>query len=371
MNKRILVIAAANEFRVENNCLKIPFGTYEHIKGLQIFGKTEAEGCIAVFNEESAIPNFNGLPIYIGHPDVKSFQDKYRDHAAYGWIKTMLVNEAESRLELHVQWTKPGAELIANEQFVYFSPHWLADKHSGTIHPYKIKSVGLTQEPNIRYLAIACEEQEGNIMNLLERLKALLPQTVAEGIASEDDAVSFFQKMLDGLRALRESEKAKWEAESAAYTALENESDVEALKQYIVALENEVPADTAATLGQVKTELQVANESLGTLKKSHAALLLDQALLDGRVTPATRAKWDARFGEEDFTAVANELAAIDPAMKTASVLGKIKRTDHGGATHKDVIDCANELAKDGRTFTDAYAIAKRRKEFAHIFPDKK
>lgn len=150
--KQSLFICAANELKIVNDVLRIPFGAYDHLHGTQIFGRADAAACVAAFNEDAAVPHFNGLPVYIGHPDVKAFQDKYRDHAAYGWIKTMVVNEAEHSLDLGVKWTPPGSELIANEQFVYFSPMWFAAQRAGNLHPFKIKSVGLTQEPNIRFL---------------------------------------------------------------------------------------------------------------------------------------------------------------------------------------------------------------------------
>lgn len=382
--KNLILIGTANELKAVNNVLKIPFGSYDHLQGLQIFGLADANNCVEAFNESAKVPGFRGLPIYIGHPDVKSFQDKYRDHAAYGWITAMIANEAEGRLEMTVEWTAPGEQLIANEAFAYFSPLWLSVKKAGNVHPFKIKSVGLTQEPNIQFLAIACEEEqttEGDQnMNLLQRLLALLPETVSKNITDDDGIVGFFQKMLDGFKAMRESQKERYKAEDAAYMALENEDPIagfiaylQIIKDEAVALANEVPAATAATLTQVQEELVVANEALTTLRTAHSKLLLDGALQDGRITPATRLKWEGRFAEEksDFMALANELGSIDPVMKTTRITKGAKPGDNGGATHADVITLANEMCSDGKTsFESAYARAKKDPRFAHLFTSK-
>jgi len=126
-----------------------------------------------------------------------------------------------------------------------------------------------------------------------------------------------------------------------------------------------------ATLTQVQEELIVANESVKSLRKSHSALLLSVALQDGRITPATRAKWEDRFqGSEDFTALANELGSIDPVMKTTRLTKGAKPGDNGGATHTDVITLANEMCKDDTSataFERAYARAKKDPRFAHLF----
>jgi phage I-like protein len=246
-----------------------------------------------------------------------------------------------------VEWTAPGEQLIANEQFAYFSPLWLSVKKAGNVHPFKIKSVGLTQEPNIQFLAIACEEEqttEGDSMNpLLEKLKLLLPEADREQITTEELLIAALEKML--------ADKKEVVPDPAVAEAA-----------------NELPG-VKATLTETSNQLVVANEALQGLRKSHSKLLLDCALQDGRITPATRAKWEERFqGSEEFTALANELGRIDPVMKTSRITKGAKPGDNGGATHADVIALANEMCGDGKTsFESAYARAKKDPKFAHLF----
>lgn len=382
--KNLKLIGLCNEIGEVKKTLRIAFGTYPHKTANidQVFGPSEAALIIGDFQKLQAVEGFRGLPVYIGHPDVKGFEDKYRDHSAYGWVIEIKVSQwTDSKgqsvqgLEMAVDWTPPGELLLANEAFAYFSPYWLSFQKNGSAHPFKIKSIGLTQEPMIQFLALACEDNEqGENMNLLERLLALLPEKVRENIKDEDGVVSFFQKMLDGFRAMREAEKKRWEASDAAFMALENEDPcayIEALHGKITGLANELqPAK--ATLTQQAEELALANEELKTLRGAHSKLLLDVALQDGRITPATRTKWEGRFAEEtaDFMALANELGSIDPVMKTTRITKGAKPGDNGGATHADVIALANEMCKDdpsAAAFERAYARAKKDPRFAHLF----
>jgi phage I-like protein len=349
-NSKHIFIGTANELKPVNNVLKIPFGSYEHPLGLQIFGAPEARSCVDAFNERRTIDGFKGVPIYIGHPDVKSFQDKYRDHAAYGWIVGMAANESAGRLDLQVQWTDPGTELITNEAFAYFSPLWLSVRRAGNIHPFAVKSVGLTQEPNIQYLAVACEElaeeetpNEGAAMDL-EKLRAWISKHWKHETPLEDAANEL---VVEEALALLESHEAE------------------------LAAANEAVPDTAtATLAQVQTELEAANEGLSAMRKAHGALLLDTALADGRITPATRAKWEERFAADgtSFDAVANELAGIDPVMKTRSKTKDKQPGDALAKTFGDLTQATIALANESNMkYDDAYRTCKNQEQFAHLF----
>jgi len=383
MKKPLRIIGLSNELPNLGSPLVIPYGSFPHKVGkvLQLVNSKTATMMANEFQTMAATPGFKGLPVFIGHPDVKGFYDKYPDHRSYAWIVDVIANEDLQQLELVPDWTKPGAELITNEHFAYFSPNWLAMKGTaGNALPFKIKSIGLTHEPMIEYLALACEDggedepltnpEGNNSMNLLQRLLALLPENTSKDITDEDGVVSFFQKMLDGFKALREAQKERWKAEDAAYMALENEDLVAGLTDYLVELANEVPADTAATLGQVQNELELANEDLGTLRTAHSALLLDGALLDGRITPATKPTWLEKFGADDadFDALANELGSIDPTMKTQRK-AKDAKPSGGEATLADLNAETMALANEsGNSYETVYARLKHSEKFAHLFP---
>lgn len=379
--KNLYTILVANELKVSGTILRIPYGTYEHALGVQVFGKDEATACVAAFNEKKAKPGFKGSPFYIGHPDVPEFYDKYRDHSAYGRIKMLIANE--DHLAFYVKWTPEGEKLIANEAFVYWSPLFYSKRVGGKLHPHLIRSAGLTQEPNIEYLAVACEHllqdepstKENTMNNLLERLKALINK---DDVQTEDEVVGFVQKMIDALKKLRDSIKDKWTAEDVAYDVAANERLVdEALKLFTqldedLASANEaVPESATSTITQLNEELATANESMSRLQASHSTLLLDGALQDGRITPATRKKWETRFNAEgaDFEAVANELSSIDPVMKTQSTVKGKKPSDAELPTHTDLKDSSIAMANERKIpYQEAYNACRKQEKFAHLFP---
>lgn len=382
MNKnQLAVIGLSNELPREGRSLCIPYDSYEHraAKIDQILNKAAAQLIVMHFVNQSKLPNFRGLPVYIGHPDVKAFYDKYRDHRSYGWITEIIAHD--DYLEMQVDWTTPGEEMIANEQFVYFSPYWMTKRANGAAHPFAIRSVGLTHEPMIQYLACEDETQmEEDTMTLLERIKALLPQAAAENIANEDDAVSVIQKLIEGIKALREAEKARWAAQDAAYMALENEDLVLGLTAYceelhtqLAALANEVPESVTATMTQLQDELGLANESVTSIQGKYKGLLLDNALTDGRITPATRVKWEEKFNADgaDFAALANELGAIDPTMKTRRRTEDGKPEDGTELTHSDLNAEAMALANENPAmgYAKAYQTVSKREKFAHLLPE--
>ncbi|QBG47830.1 hypothetical protein EGM51_10660 [Verrucomicrobia bacterium S94] len=394
MKEHLRFIGLSNELTAADRPLVIPYGSYPHKVGrvTQLINSKTAAMMVDEFMTASVKDGFRGLPVYIGHPDVKSFRDKYQDHRAYGWVVDMIANDADRKLELTVEWNEPGRQLLTNEHFAYFSPNWLAVKGgAGEALPFKMISVGLTHTPMIEYLALACEDggddqeiiNQGDSMNkLLERLKALLPEKVQENVKTEDELVSIFQKMLEGLKALRDSQQERWKAEDAAYMALENEDPVAGLAAYLgvlaeanaaeLQLANEtVPESATATIEQLSAEMELANEALAARESRLKNVLLDVALADGRITPATRGKWESRFAAEDadFEALANELDSIDPIMKTGSVTKGKRPESNIAATHADLRRAATQLANEkSMSYETAYASLKSTDEFAHLFP---
>jgi phage I-like protein len=393
MKKHLRIIGLSNELPKDGNLLVVPFGSYPHKAGkvLQLINEHTVGLMVADFQAKKAQAGFKGLPIYIGHPDVKAFYGKYQDHRSYGWVVDMYANE--TGLVMEVDWTEPGAELIANEHFAYFSPNWFAYRNgSDKADPFRIKSIGLTQEPMIEYLALACEDGDDeeitnnnndNKMKLFEALKALLPGSIQETLANENDMSSFFSEKFEGLKALCKAQQARWKAEDAPYIALENEDLFQGFEDYLdklfehneaeLQLANEaVPESATATISELNEELTLANESISARETKLLPLMLDAALAAGKITPATRPKWEEKFAAEgaDFMALANELDSIDPTMKTSSVTKDLNPGDAEPKTHADMRNAAVQLANEqGCSYEIAYGSLKSHEDFAHLFTE--
>ena len=106
-----------------------------------------------------------------------------------------------------------------------------------------------------------------------------------------------------------------------------------------------------AEKAQAETEKDDAKAELANERAAHRALLLDQAIAEGRISVAGRAAWEKRL-TDDFAAGRAALANEKP-LKTESA---VKQTP-GKSGAVDLVALANErMAKrPGMTYTAAFA----------------
>ncbi|MDR2776495.1 MAG: phage protease [Puniceicoccales bacterium] len=124
-------------------------GEYFHPKGTQLLDSQSAERIIDSFHSlrSRLMRRFQGLPIFIGHPDDPEFGSK--NNRVYGRIENMKVED--NALWILVKWTDIGQELFKNGILRYLSPRWLTTPtQDGRLSPKRLLSVGLTNHPNIR-----------------------------------------------------------------------------------------------------------------------------------------------------------------------------------------------------------------------------
>ncbi len=128
-----------------------PYGDWPNVQGVQRFQKSDADNIVNHFNSALNTPQrLLGLPWYVGHPDHPAFANKYADTKAYGRIKKL--EARDDGLWAGVKFNNDGETLISNESFHGHSTNWFlkqdgADKKFW--RPFKLKSVGFTNEPNI------------------------------------------------------------------------------------------------------------------------------------------------------------------------------------------------------------------------------
>lgn len=147
----------SNEFPAVNEASKTrwvclaPYGDWPNAQGLQRFQKPDAVAIVNEFNSLLNTPQrILGAPWYIGHPDHPAFNERYKDTKAYGRIKTL--EAREDGLWAGIKFNPDGERLIADEAFHGHSVNWFlkqdaADKRAW--RPFRLKSVGFTNEPNI------------------------------------------------------------------------------------------------------------------------------------------------------------------------------------------------------------------------------
>jgi hypothetical protein len=150
-------ILFVNEFSAPNEATKLrwvmlsPFGDWPNQQGLQRIQKQDADNIVQSFNSITNIAHKTiGLPFFIGHPDHPAFSDRYKDGKAYGRIKTL--EARNDGLWAGVRFGAEGEKLISDEAFHGHSVNWFLKEDpnaKGVWRPFKLKSVGFTNEPNI------------------------------------------------------------------------------------------------------------------------------------------------------------------------------------------------------------------------------
>lgn len=308
----------------------LPFGTWPWDAATeQVFDEASAS---AFENElRAAVARGEpGVPVYQGHPDVPSLAHKYPDKAALGWIRAW--ERTKDGLRAVVEWLRdPG------RGFGWFSPYWsgrAAPSAGGRAryHVESLESIGLVNNPNIRDFRLANEapqpEQQENTQ--MDRVKLIQMLGLAPD-ATDEQIAAAIQK---GAEALKAADAAANDAATQAEAA-------------------------RAEAEEAKRKQQEAEEAFANERKARTALILDQAIAGGNITPAMRAAWEKRLEGDGFEtgrlALANERA-----VKTKSVLGSVTPAADAGAK-PDLVALANERKRKhpGLSYTAAFAEVRR------------
>lgn len=307
----------------------VPFGEFPHKQGLQIFDRAAAEEIVATHNSAlNRLAKFFGggsYPIYVGHPDLPGSKDT--DKRAYGWIENMRVTD--EGLHLSAKWSDTGRELVENAHFKFYSPLWWTRKVKGGIRPVALKSMGLTNDPNIPVPALANEYESQTEEPMDKELLAALG--LEEGATVEDAMVA--------ITALKEAAQKPAESEEEKPAESEEEKPAET--------EEEKPAESeVAKPAESEEEKPAENERVTDLEARlgvAVANAVDQAVATGRLTPAEAdAKRTELLAANDLAAALQELGKLPPKVKTSSATGNL-----GGAKSRLVV-AANDEAKAQR-----------------------
>ena len=232
------------------------------------------------------------LPIDINHStELKA--PKGEPAPAIGWV--MELEDRNGAIWGRVEWNATGKQLVGERAYRYLSPVIIYQPSSGTI--VGLTSVGATNQPNLKLQALnheqGAETPEESIM-----LKAILAALGLPENTTEAEAVV----KIGGLK----SELA------TATNRAENPS-----------LEKFVPrADYDAALGKATNAeqklAQIKTEQLETAINA----AIDQALKDGKITPATKEYHQAQCRQDGGLERFASYCAAAPVIGDASDLGE-------------------------------------------------
>jgi hypothetical protein len=238
-------LAAANFTVASEGGLIVPFGDFPQVviltgaslaeakkRGVKVgangkavvIQRVDAEAANAMKEELASLWGnvkrfFAGAPVYEGHPYHPDPEQRksYPNKRALGWIKEIEV--LEDAIKLVPSYNSLGTEAVNDAQLAYHSPEWSmvfagVENGVGVYRPVKLRSTGLTNEPNIPVPALvsANETEVSSVNEISEEFivaaRELLAKAEREDFAPLAEALNEALSgdeagLLDRLAALR------------------------------------------------------------------------------------------------------------------------------------------------------------------------
>lgn len=345
-----------------------PDGSLSRVPALQRLDKQSAETMVQNFKSARGLVKryTTGAPIYLGHPDGKGIGHRYPDKTPKG-IFTDLEARPNGFFGKPV-FTNEGIELL--NQYRALSGRWFAEEVGEEMRdgqcvkifrPDVFKSAGLTNQPNLPVELLnefEAGQQKDTNMNKAQWLALLASLGVAEiNNDSSDEAISAaVEKRKGEIKATTElaNEKTKLDGLLAAEKELVKTKD-----------------GTVTTLTQERDRLKTdfANE-----RAARVTLMLDSALHDGRITPATKPEWKTRL-EASFENESAALLKLTPVMKTAARTAGLgdRKAEIANAQERQakVVELVNEVMEKNPRLSYDDAFAKIQREQPALFDQMK
>ena len=322
-------------------------GTWPHVAGMQKVTPEALANVVADFKSllGSLKRKFLGVPIFIGHPDDPAMRGStgHEDTKAYGWVQDMKVLGNE--LWIKPRWSEDGQKIIANAMYRFFSPRWRAKPDGkGNYEPYRLLSIGLTNNPNIPGEAIANEKNTH--MKIPQWMKSLLAK------------LGFSNEQIAALES--NSSGAPSEADILAKTELfitaSNEAEANKLNA-AAALANEQKLTQAA-----RDEAEQHKTSFSNERAQRVKLLVAAGVRDGKIPATNIPTWEAEFSNSfDATlAMLEKAPVLFPTQGRQHAVDEKKTPDTNPAARRaKMVELANEqLPKHGGDWDKAWAAAK-------------
>jgi hypothetical protein len=315
-----MVVFLSNEYQPNEKSESLvqlsPFGDFPNARGMQRVRAEDAQNIANDFNSALNVEARTfGLPWYVGHPDFPGLEQKYRDHAAKGRIKSLVVKHdagcancakmdnaspcREHGLFANVKWNDEGKRLIASEAFHGHSVNWRVKQEGKYFRPTGLKSVGFTNDPQIPVPPItAANEKDRQMKKLMDWVNKLLGTTYGEGDAetAANEVEKFYNEKV---KPVMERDTACVKNEQDATAAVKPLSLTLGSQPLVILLANELVkarADQATAAGEAKTEKDRATKldgeksalvtDLANERKARVTEAASTLKLQGKLTPA-------------------------------------------------------------------------------------
>lgn len=309
------------------------YGDWPHPRGLQRFTPAAANTMVRYFKSLRGRLNrkFGGLPVYIGHPDDAQFsgQSGHTDTRAYAWVTDL---EARSDgLYGAFKWSASGEALLHNAFYKFLSPRWaMQPLGKDTFEPIRLLSVGLTNQPNIPGEAIA------NSIAVASEVSLHSADSKPDEQATEQAAQIDIGTLRTALGIGEEIDPLE------AISELREQSE----RFYRIACEQSEQLATEAT-------------DLANARREHVDLVVQNALLSGRIAPHEAANWRQSFAADADSALA-ALSAHSHSLKTAAIANtRAPQTAATGGTEDFIARVEAHAKAKAMNFAEAWSDLKR------------
>lgn len=212
---------------------------------------------------------------------------------AMAWGTDLVARPDGSVWAEKIDWTPKGAEMVMNREYSYYSPAYIYNKR--TMDIIGVKSVGLTNTPNLNIPALNSEQHKEDFM--LKRLIALLalPETSTEDV------------VLNSITTMK-----------AEHALALNHAASPPLDKFVPRADHDLALNRATT---AETELKKITDSQLDTAINHE---IDAALTAGKITPATKDYHVAQCRQEGGLERFKTFVGAAPVVADASGLGKRK-----------------------------------------------
>ena len=262
----------------------VPKGRIQGRDG-RVFHNTRPDVVVQDFRERGVM-----IPFDIEHATERKAPNG-EPAPAVGWIGGM--ENRGGAVWARVEWNDEARTMIKNKEYRYYSPVFLLDRKSNEVR--RISSAGLTNRPNLMVRALCDEEPttKGDPMDFLKKVNqaAGLPDT-----ATEDEAIT-------KIKALN----------SELQLALNREQTPDLMKF--------VPrGDYDALSVRALNAEQALSEEKKRQFGAKADQVIEQAVAEGKITPATKDFYKRVCNSEEGLASFCELMKLAPVVTPPSNL---------------------------------------------------
>lgn len=260
---------------------------------------------VAAFDSNGA-----DLPIDWEHATEKK-APKGEPAPAAGWIKQMEVRDGA--IWGRIEWTDKGTDDVENKRYRYLSPVFVYTLQNRRI--VRITSAGLTNQPNLHLTALNQEETQTK-ENGMDLLKA-----ICQALGLTDGTTD-------------EQAFAKVTAMKGDLATAQNRAETPSLEKFVPRGDYDA-ATTRATNAEQKLKDQEA-KTLG----DEIDTAINQALTDGKITPASKDYHMAQCRTEGGLDRFKEFAKAAPAMaQDTDLKDKDLNQNKGSLTTEDKAVC--------------------------------